>query len=99
MGKPTDRRAEMKRVVEEFSASGLTRREFCNQRGIALTTFDYWRQQLRSKPRLVKVDVARPEAAAQQSFTLRLANGRSIESSWQFKEEELTRLIQIAERM
>ena len=87
----------MKRVVEEFGASGLTRREFCSQRGIALTTFDYWRRQLRSKPRLVKVEVARPEAGA-QSFTLRLANGRSIESSWRFDEEELARLIQIAER-
>lgn len=88
----------MKRVVEEFAASGFTRRAFCSQRGIALTTFDYWRQQLRSKPRLVKVEVARPTAAA-QSFTLRLANGRSIESSWQFDEEELARLIQIAERV
>jgi hypothetical protein len=97
MGKPTDRRAEMKRVVEEFRTSGLTRRAFCSQRGIALTTFDYWRGQLRSTPRLVKVEVARPEAAA-QSFTLRLANGRSIESSWRFDEEELARLIQIAER-
>jgi hypothetical protein len=97
MGKPTDRRAEMKRVVEEFAVSGLARRAFCSQRGIALTTFDYWRQQLRSTPRLVKVEVARPEVAA-QSFTLRLANGRSIESSWRFGDEELTRLIRIAER-
>ena len=97
MGKPTDRRSEMRRVVEEFLSSGLTRREFCSQRGKALTTFDYWRTQLRSKPRLVKVEVARPEAAA-QSFTLRLANGRSIESSWRFGEEELVRLIRIAER-
>jgi hypothetical protein len=87
----------MKRVVEEFSASGLTRREFCSQRGIALTTFDYWRGQFRSTPRLVKVEVARSPAAA-QSFTLRLANGRSIESSWRFDEEELARLIQIVER-
>jgi hypothetical protein len=99
MGKPTDRRTEMKRVVEEFAASGLTRREFCKQRGIAITTFDYWRQQLRSKPRLVKVEVTRPAPAATQSFTLRLTNGRSIESSWRFDEESLTRLIQIAERV
>ena len=97
MGKPTDRRSEMRRVVEEFRASGLTRGEFCSQRGIALTTFDYWRRQLRTQPRLVKVDVAPPEGAA-QSFTLRLANGRSVESSWQFGEEELARLIRIAER-
>jgi hypothetical protein len=98
MGKPTDRRAEMRRVVEEFLSSGLTRREFCSRRGIPLTTFDYWRGQLRSQPRLLKVEVERPEPAALR-FTLRLANGRSIESSWQFNEEELTRLIQIAERV
>ena len=61
MGKPTDRRSEMRRVVEEFLSSGLTRREFCSQRGIALTTFDYWRAQFRSTPRLVKVEVARPD--------------------------------------
>ena len=83
--------------MDEFRASGLTRREFCGQRGIALTTLDYWRRQFRSKPRLVKVEVARPEAAA-QSFTLHLASGRSIESSWRFGEEELARLIRIADR-
>lgn len=87
----------MRRVVEEFRTSGSTRREFCSQRGIALTTFDYWRRQLRGQPRLMRVEVMRPEAAA-QSFTLRLANGRSIESSWQFGEEELARLIRITER-
>jgi transposase-like protein len=97
MGKPTDRRSEMRRVVEEFGASGLTRREFCGQRGIGVTTLDYWRRQFRSTPRLVKVEVARPEAVA-QSFTLRLTNGRSIEGSWRLDEEELARLIQIAER-
>jgi hypothetical protein len=97
MGKPTDRRSEMRRVVEEFGASGLTRREFCSQRGIAVTTFDYWRRQFRSTPRLVKVEVAQPEAAT-RSFTLRLANGRSLESSWRFDEEDLARLIRIAER-
>src|SRR5277367_3253178 len=95
MGKTTDRRSEMRRVVEEFLASGLTRREFCSQRGIALTTFDYWRSQFRSKPRLGKVEVARPEEAA-QSLTLRLANGRSLQNPGRFEEEELARLIRIA---
>ncbi len=83
--------------MEEFRSSGLTRREFCSQRGIALTTFDYWRSQFRSKTRLVKVEVARPAEAA-QSLTLRLANGRSIETLARFDEEELARLIRIAER-
>ena len=98
MRQETARAAEMRKMVGEFSKGNLRRREFCAKRGMALTTFDYWRGQLRSKPRLVKVEVARSEPAA-LSFTLRLANGRSIESSWRFNEEELTRLIQIAERV
>jgi hypothetical protein len=43
------------------------------------------------------VEVARPDRAA-QSFTLRLANGRSIEALGRFDEEALARLIRIAER-
>ena len=97
MGQQTARAAEMRKILGEYSRSGLSRREFCAKRGIALTTFDYWRWHLRSKPRLVEVEVTRAEAAP-QSFTLRLANGRSIESSWRFDEEELARLIRIAER-
>jgi len=53
MGKPTKRASEMRRMLEEFRASGLTRREFCANRGIPLTTFDYCRQLLATL-RLVK---------------------------------------------
>jgi hypothetical protein len=64
-----------------------------------VTTFDYWRLRLRpqrpSQPRLVKVEVARVQPA---SFRLHLANGRAIESSFAFAEDELVRLIRIAER-
>ena len=95
MGKPTERAMEMKGVLGEYAKSGLTRREFCQRRGMALTTFDYWRRELASKPKLVKVEVAASEPATQ--FTLSLANGRRIESSWQFGEAELARLIRIAE--
>ncbi|MGH9648272.1 MAG: IS66 family insertion sequence element accessory protein TnpA [Bryobacteraceae bacterium] len=96
MGKLTRRAAEMERVVEEYAKSGLRRREFCERRGIALTTLDYWRREHAAKPRLVKVEVATSEPAPY--FTLALANGRRIESSWRFGEEELARLIRIAER-
>lgn len=95
MGKLTRRAAEMKRVVEEYAKSGLRRREFCERRGIALATFDYWRRELAAKPKLVKVEVAAHESSAH--FTLALTNGRRIESSWQFGEAELARLIRIAE--
>ena len=100
MGKLTERSQQMRQMrqmLEEYKTSGLSRREFCQKRSIPLTTFDYWRTQLRAKPRLVKVEVARPDQAA-QSLTLRLANGRSIENLWRFDEEELARLIRIAER-
>lgn len=102
MGKETERSVEMRRVLEEYAASGLKRREFCQQRGIALTTFDYWRREHAGKPekqqrrpRLVAVKVAQAEPAPH--FTLSLRNGRRIESSWRFSDAELARLIRIAE--
>jgi hypothetical protein len=101
MGKETERSAEMRRVLEEYETSGLRRREFCEQRGIALTTFDYWRREQgvkvrkQTRPRMVAVKVAPAEPAA--NFTLSLANGRRIESSWRFADAELARLIRIAE--
>ena len=102
MGKETERSAEMRRVLEEYESSGLTRREFCQRRGIALTTFDYWRrehamkpQKQARRPRMVAVAVANAEAGP--NFTLSLANGRRIECSWRFADAELARLIRIAE--
>ena len=102
MGKQTERSAEMRRVLEEYAASGLSRREFCQQRGIALTTFDYWRREHAVQqgkpergPRMVAVKVSNAEPAPH--FALSLTNGRRIESSWQFADAELARLIRIAE--
>jgi hypothetical protein len=98
MEKETERSAEMRRVLEEYAARGLGRREFCQQRGITLTTFDYWRREHAIKPRkqerrprMVAVKVANVELAAH--FTLSLANGRRIQCSWRFAEAELARLI------
>ena len=92
----------MRQLLEEYSASGLGRREFCEQRQIPLRTFDYWRQEHADKPRkqvkrprLVKVEVAASEET--KPFTLSLANGRRIECSWRFADAELARLIRVAE--
>ncbi len=97
MKQETARAGELRILLGEFSQSKLTRRVFCARRGLALTTFDYWRRQVRAEPRLVKVEVVRAEAVP-QGFTLRLANGRAIESSFAFVEEELARLIRIVEQ-
>ena len=85
----------MRRVLGEYENSGLTRREYCERGGLAVTTLDYWRRRHAAKPRLVKVKVAPDQPAAH--FTLSLANGRRIESSWRFADHELARLIRIAE--
>jgi hypothetical protein len=96
MGKETDRSAEMRRVVEEYAASGLSRKQFCEQRGIPPPTFDYWHRELRVKPRMVKVKVATALEPVGH-FALTLANGRRIESSWRFADAELARLIRVVE--
>jgi hypothetical protein len=95
MGKLTQRAAEMRRVLEEYEKSGLPRREFCERRGMAVTTLDYWRREHGARPRMVKVEVAANEPVTH--FTLALANGRRIESSWGVADAELARLIRIAE--
>ena len=95
MGKQKRSADEKRRMLEEFKSSGLTRREFCERQHIAVTTLDYWRRARPRKARLVKVEVAANEAVP--GFTLRLANGRQIESGWRFAETELIRLIRIAE--
>ena len=82
-------------ILREFADSGLTRREFCRRRGIALTTLDYWRRRHSHQARLVEVEVVPEESGAQ--FTLVLVNGRRIESSWRFADVELVRLIRLAE--
>jgi transposase-like protein len=87
---------EIRRIVEGFAKSGMTRREYCAKHRVAMTTLDYWRRAHRkSKPRLVEVEVEPAQPAG--GFALVLANGRRIESSWSFVEADLEKLIRAAE--
>jgi transposase-like protein len=88
---------EMEKLVEEYLSSGLSRKEFSERHGIAVTTLDYYRQRMREKtaPGLLPVRVE--DVAPARHFTLSLANGRRIEGTWNFSDGELTRLIRIAE--
>jgi len=78
MGKQKRNADDMRRAIDEFQKSGLTRREFCERQHIAVTTLDYWRRAQSRSARLVKVKVAASEPAP--GSTLSLANGRRIES-------------------
>ena len=84
---------EKRRLIEGYAASGMTRREYCAQHGIAVSTLDYWR--LKRKPKLVRVAIEPQQSGP--GFTLTLANGRRIESSWNFAEADLRRLIRAVE--
>jgi len=86
---------EIRRIVESFATSGKTRREYCQERGISITTLDYWRRKHKTKPELMEVAIE-PRGAG-PGFVLVLANGRRIESSWEFVEADLLRLIHAAE--
>jgi hypothetical protein len=84
---------EMRRIVDGYASSGMTRREYCAKHNIALSTFDYWRAK--RKPKLARVAIEPPPCGP--GFTLTLANGRRIESSWRFADVDLQRLIRAAE--
>ena len=43
----TERAGEMRRLLRRWERSGLTLREFAQQRGIALSTLSWWRRVLR----------------------------------------------------
>ena len=94
---------EKRRLIEGYVASGMTRREYCAEQGIAVSTLDYWRlkqkQQPKEKPKLVRVAIkgAMDWQQAGPGFTLTLGNGRRIESSWSFAEADMTRLIRAVE--
>ena len=87
---------KIRRIVEGFAKSGMTRREYCAKHRVAMTTLDYWRRAHRKqKPGLVEVEVEPAQPAG--GFALVLANGRRIESSWSFVEADLEKLIRAAE--
>ena len=97
------RAKDCRRIVEEFERSGSTRRQFCERNNMPVTTLDYWRLRLRKarKAGLVEVAIEADEPAEKQTaarFSVVLSNGRRIESSWGFREADLSTLIRVVER-
>ncbi len=76
--------AEVEQLVDAFEASGLRRREFCQQHGVAVGTLDVWRKRRRQKREMVagprlrarKVD-ARAEAGSDGRLVAVEIAGRS----------------------
>lgn len=87
---------EILKIAEGFAKSGMTRREYCAKHGVTMTRLDYWRRAHRKqKPTLVPVAIEETRPLA--GFEPVLANGRRIESSWNFVAADLEKLIRIVE--
>ena len=86
--------AEIAALVAGYEEGGLTRREYCERHGVALTTLDYYRRRGETVAGLVEVG----RGARASTMTVILGNGRRIEVSGEFAEAELARLLRTVER-
>ena len=89
-------REEIEQIVQQYEASGMTQAEYCRQAGVSLSSLQRYMQKRDKGQRMVRV---RLQSAPERSgrFALVLANGRRLESDWQFGESDLARLIRVAE--
>ncbi len=101
--KPTHPRTskDTQDILTAYQRSGLTRRQFCEQAGIPLTTLDYYQRRhakLRQPGSLLPVTILSRAASESSGFTLVLRNGRRIETRWDFPESALLRLVNTLEQ-
>jgi hypothetical protein len=96
-GMATRRTAEeIQNLLEGYRKREVTRAEYCRQQGIATSTLDYYVRRYAAKTsRFARVKIAAAEPAT--AFALVLRNGRRIESTWNFRDADLARLIRVAE--
>src|SRR5450631_1302983 len=99
-------REEVEQVVAEYESSGLSRIEFCRQRGLALSTLGrYRKRRKRQAPTgssaLLAVEVsgraAGPFAATGSALVVLLRGGRRIEVGVGFDTGALEQLVRVLE--
>jgi hypothetical protein len=103
MGKTADGGNAVAALVAQFEQSGMSRREFCEGHGIALTTLDYYRYRERRKKtgpvRLLPASmITGGGSVIRDSIAVVLGNGRRIEFRQEFTETELARLPRTVEQ-
>jgi len=82
---------DRERLIQEYQASGLGRREFCEQHGVNVTTFHGWFKKRRKKTaKFAEVKLA---VANAEPIELTLTNGVRVGIRHQGTQEELVALI------
>jgi hypothetical protein len=89
-------------LLERWSASGLSQRRFCEERGISLSTFTYWRRRLRGESEVesqvpfIPVEIKPPQGSRRPShYEVRLESGARIRVPFDFESDSLLRLIDL----
>jgi len=62
-------KSEWQRLIEEQAASGLTQKAFCEQAGIAVATFGYWKRKLRDEGSFRSDEPADPQRVTLDDWT------------------------------
>ena len=97
-------RAEIAELIGTYRQSGQKQREFCQQRGIGLSTLQNYLRRERSngqpKQQLLEVEVV-PKATAGSSQALEIIapNGYRIMVVARFAAEDLLRLLRVLEQI
>lgn len=102
------RRAEaIQQIVEEYESSGQSRREFCRQHGLVLSTLDRYLRKQRAvsaaNPDLVRsgllpVKIATPAGGgAEKALVVVLPRGCKVEVGIGFDAATLTRVVAVLE--
>jgi hypothetical protein len=101
-------RAEADQLVAEYEASGLSRQQFCQERGLALTTLDRYRKRRRQAGTDVAggagwmaVELSAPKQVAgngaASGLAVVLSRGRRIEIGCGFDAITLAQLLRVLE--
>lgn len=69
---------DRERLIGEFEKSGLTRKAFCEERGLVLTTFHGWFKKRPAQGRFVEVAVGREVEEHAGEIEIELANGTHV---------------------
>ena len=90
-------------LAAKFESSGMSRREFCQRHGIALSTLDYYRYRTRRKKaasvRLLPVSLlSTGNGIIRDGLAVVLGNGRRIEFRQPFTDTDLAHLLRTVEQ-
>jgi transposase-like protein len=85
------------KIFQDYERGGLRRKEFCEAKGVKLSTFDYWRARLRKTtaevPAVVKVATVKRPA---EPIRIRVNEQIVVELDGDAGEDQLKRVLKAA---